>query len=340
EAQKEDSEIWTIVENLNKQVEFRFDDDNALWQDTRLVVPNDASLREALLTEAHKPPSAYGTYDVISPQWRAQQVATEEAKDDANFQPSLIRDQSSNPTSSTNTNPKGRNRKGSKQRVENSNLEEQFPPVVTMADQRTMAELLRTPTEGYAEAIVVPPILVEQFELKHNTMADQRTMAELLRTPTEGWKFVGKMYSRCVDDYRKQIKVNQQTSAMTTAMTAMLKQFQATPPPASVKAVEEICVTCGGAHPYYQCLAAGGNTFPELRVNIQGYVSTAVVNYNQGNPGYRPQAITSCSGLVFDGPTVPTPPQFINPKVDERVEETFTDPNLAEYTIKVLPPPV
>nr|GFC54275.1 putative nucleotidyltransferase, ribonuclease H [Tanacetum cinerariifolium] len=28
EAQKEDSEIWTIVENLDKQVEFRLDDDN------------------------------------------------------------------------------------------------------------------------------------------------------------------------------------------------------------------------------------------------------------------------------------------------------------------------
>nr|GFD11485.1 retrotransposon protein, putative, Ty3-gypsy subclass [Tanacetum cinerariifolium] len=31
EAQKEDSEIWTIVENLDKQVEFRLDDDNVLW---------------------------------------------------------------------------------------------------------------------------------------------------------------------------------------------------------------------------------------------------------------------------------------------------------------------
>nr|GFC63651.1 retrotransposon protein, putative, Ty3-gypsy subclass [Tanacetum cinerariifolium] len=37
EAQKEDNEIWTIVENLDKQVEFRLDDDNVLWQDTRLV---------------------------------------------------------------------------------------------------------------------------------------------------------------------------------------------------------------------------------------------------------------------------------------------------------------
>nr|GFD04652.1 putative reverse transcriptase domain-containing protein [Tanacetum cinerariifolium] len=53
EAQKKDSEIWTIVENLEKQVEFCLDDDNVLWQDTRLVVPNDVSLREALLTEAH-----------------------------------------------------------------------------------------------------------------------------------------------------------------------------------------------------------------------------------------------------------------------------------------------
>nr|GEY13927.1 RNA-directed DNA polymerase [Tanacetum cinerariifolium] len=56
ELLKEDSEIWTIVENLDKQVEFRVDDDNVLWQDTRLVVPNDVSLREALLTEAHSSP--------------------------------------------------------------------------------------------------------------------------------------------------------------------------------------------------------------------------------------------------------------------------------------------
>nr|GEY28289.1 reverse transcriptase domain-containing protein [Tanacetum cinerariifolium] len=86
--------------------------------------------------------------------------------------------------------------------------------------------------------------------------------------------------------------VNQQTSAVTTAMTAMLKQLQSNPPPAQVKAVKEICVTCGGAHPYYQCLAAGGNTFPEYRDNIQ--------------------------------------------EEDECVEETYTDPDHAKYTIKAL----
>nr|GFC64043.1 retrotransposon protein, putative, Ty3-gypsy subclass [Tanacetum cinerariifolium] len=56
EAQKEDSEIWTIVENLDEQTEFRLDEDDVLWQGTRLCVPNDATLREALLIEAHSSP--------------------------------------------------------------------------------------------------------------------------------------------------------------------------------------------------------------------------------------------------------------------------------------------
>nr|GEY32882.1 reverse transcriptase domain-containing protein [Tanacetum cinerariifolium] len=37
-----------------------------------------------------------------------------------------------------------------------------------MTDNHTMAEMLRVPTEGCAEAIVVPLILAEQFELKHS----------------------------------------------------------------------------------------------------------------------------------------------------------------------------
>ncbi|GKB28499.1 hypothetical protein Tco_0867900 [Tanacetum coccineum] len=64
-------------------------------------------------------------------------------------------------------------------------------------------------------------------------------------------------------------------------------------PLASVKAVEEICFTCGGLYPYYQCLAIDGNVFPEYRDNIQGYVSTAAVNYNQANTGYRPQGVAN-----------------------------------------------
>nr|GEV00706.1 putative reverse transcriptase domain-containing protein [Tanacetum cinerariifolium] len=98
--------------------------------------------------------------------------------------------------------------------------------------------------------------------------------------------------------------VNQQTSVVTSAMTVMLKQLQANPPPASVKVVEEIYVTCEGALPYYQCLAIGGNTFPEFRDNIRGYVLAAASNYNQGNPGYCPQGVDLVEYII----KVPPPP--------------------------------
>ncbi|GJW19142.1 hypothetical protein Tco_0026578 [Tanacetum coccineum] len=52
--------------------------------------------------------------------------------------------------------------------IEPFSLEE--TSVVTMADQRTMAELLQAPTEGYGDAIVIPAILAENFELKHGLL--------------------------------------------------------------------------------------------------------------------------------------------------------------------------
>nr|GEY49607.1 reverse transcriptase domain-containing protein [Tanacetum cinerariifolium]GEY49693.1 reverse transcriptase domain-containing protein [Tanacetum cinerariifolium] len=60
-------------------------------------------------------------------------------------------------------------------------------------------------------------------------------------------------------------------------------------------------------------------------------------NHNTiANPKGELKAITTRSGIVLDGPFVPIPPLFINPKEDERVEETLTDQDLPQYTIKVL----
>nr|GEW77562.1 reverse transcriptase domain-containing protein [Tanacetum cinerariifolium] len=379
----------------------------------------------------------------------------------------LARDQTSNPTSSTNPTPKGRIRTSSKQKVENSHFEEHLTPVATMIDNRTIAEMLRAPTEGCAEAIVVPPILAEQFELKHsliNMMTSEQFFGPEKDNPHDHIRWFNKITStikykdvpNSLDTFYNALNpadqdslnaaaggnllekspqdtltiienkfkvrnsrskpiissvnacdnhsiseiaklthaVNQQTSAVTTAMTAMLKHLQANPPPAQVKVVEEICVTCRGAHPYYQCLVADSNTFPEFRDNIQGYVSAGTGNFNQGNPGYRSQgvanqmrppvnqqtsavttamtamlkqlqskpppaqsftdeyhfyfrvgispgqyrcqlkgklkAITTRSGLVTDGPTVSNPPKSVTPEEDECVEETYTDPDLAD----------
>nr|GEX96880.1 reverse transcriptase domain-containing protein [Tanacetum cinerariifolium] len=79
----------------------------------------------------------------------------------------LVGNPSSNLTSSTNPNPKGCNRRHSKQRIENFNLEELSPPIVMMADQRTMTQLLYAPTEGYEDATVVLAITADNFKLKH-----------------------------------------------------------------------------------------------------------------------------------------------------------------------------
>nr|GFB02459.1 reverse transcriptase domain-containing protein [Tanacetum cinerariifolium] len=238
----------------------------------------------------------------------------------------LVGESSSNPNTS---NPKRRNRRRSKQPF---SLEES--PLDTMVDQRTMAELLRAPTEGYAETIVVPPILgdlvpkfineffppsrttnlrneisnfqqrfdesfheawdrykdllhafphhgfteLHQLDTFYNALnpADQDSLnavasGNLLERSTQDVLTIIENKSKVSNSQSKpivsQVKgcdvnsnseiaklthaVNQKTSTVTTAMTAMLKQFQATPPPAPVKVVEEIYVTCRGAHPYY-----------------------------------------------------------------------------------------
>ncbi|GKD49965.1 reverse transcriptase domain-containing protein, partial [Tanacetum coccineum] len=237
-----------------------------------------------------------------------------------------------------------------------------------MADQRTMVELLQALTEGYGDAIVIPAILAENFELKHGLLnlvtskqfygfekEDPHAHIRLFNKITSTIKYRDDLLRACphhgftelhqLDTFYNALTPTDQDSlnaaaggnlltktrrdaltiienkskvrnsrnkpivskvstnapssstphspeiaALVDAVKAMLHQKSS--PPASVKAVEEICVTYGGPHPYHQCLATDGNVFSEYRDNIQGYVSAAAVNYNQGNTGYRPQSQT------------------------------------------------
>nr|GEU60550.1 reverse transcriptase domain-containing protein [Tanacetum cinerariifolium] len=110
-------------------------------------------------------------------------------------------------------------------------------PIVMMADNRTMKEMLQAPTEGYGDAIVVPDIL---------------TIDKLTDT-----------ISNLVETFNKK---------MTT--------------PATVKAVDETCVICGGAHPYYDCIATDRNISSACAITG---------TYNQGNTGFRPQVFATQS---------------------------------------------
>ncbi|GKD94426.1 hypothetical protein Tco_1374263 [Tanacetum coccineum] len=301
---------------------------------------------------------------------------------------------SSNLIIESSTIPKQRNRRRSNQIVEPELRTIIETPVATMADTRTMSELLQAPTEGYGDAIVIPAILAENFELKvgllqlvtssqfHSFERDDphshiRWFNKITSTlkyknvPHEAIKLMlftfslegaariwleknplvlsihGKIsFLNCFKDLLRKCphhsfselhqidtfynaltqsnqdslnagaggnllnrtprdaltiienkskvrisqnkpivsKVSTTTSSPSpspdvTALTEIVKDLvlmnKATQQ-ATMKAIEETCLTCGGPHPYYECLATGGNTFDAC---------AAVGTYNQVGNG-------------------------------------------------------
>ncbi|GKC93777.1 reverse transcriptase domain-containing protein [Tanacetum coccineum] len=289
---------------------------------------------------------------------------------------------------------KRRNRRRSKQIVKPELRSIVETPVATMADTRTMSELLQAPTEGYRDAIVIPAILAKNFKLKvrllqlvtssqfHGFERDDPhahirwfnkitstlkyknvphdaiklmlfpfslegaaqiwlekeppcfilTWEDLVskfvnyffpplktmnlknditnfqqkfdETFSEAWDRFKDLLCKCPHQdalkiIKNKLKVrtsrnksivskvsttasSSSPSLDVTALTEIVKELvliNKAYQQASVKAVEETCVTCGGPHPYYECLATDSNTFN---------ASAATGTYNQGGPGYRP----------------------------------------------------
>ncbi|GJR93061.1 hypothetical protein Tco_0265235 [Tanacetum coccineum] len=82
-----------------------------------------------------------------------------------------------------------------------------------------------------------------------------------------------------------------EVSELKNMMKTMLIDKQKAQVLVPVKAVEQSCITCGGAHSYRNCLATDGNVY---RDNIQEYVSqAAAANFNQGNTNSRPLMVAN-----------------------------------------------
>ncbi|GKA55444.1 hypothetical protein Tco_0754393, partial [Tanacetum coccineum] len=82
-----------------------------------------------------------------------------------------------------------------------------------------------------------------------------------------------------------------EVSELKNLMKTKLIDKQKAQAPATVKAVEQSCVTCGGAHSYKNCPATNGNVYQD---NIQEYVLQAVAsNFNQGNSNSRPPMVSN-----------------------------------------------
>ncbi|GJU94458.1 hypothetical protein Tco_1319214 [Tanacetum coccineum] len=401
---------------------------------------------------------------------------------------------SSNLFVESSTIPKRRNHRRSKQIVEPELRTIVETPVVTMADTRTMSELLQAPTEGYGDAIVITAILAINFELKvgllqlvtssqfHGFERDDphahiRWFNKITSTLkyknvpheaiNEAWDCFKDILRKCphhdfsklhqIDTFYNALtqsdqdslnvaaggnllnhtpldaltiienkskvhtsrnkpvvsKVSTTTSSSSpspdiTALTDIVKELvlmNKANQQASVKAVEETCVTCGGPHPYYECLDTDSNTFnayaatgtynqvvneksneatlramqtqmtnmkTELQNKFKSSLDTRtnkIENQNNqimnmltnltmqnkspsgsgslhsntvANPRGDLKAITTRSGVSYDGPTIPpTPSPF--PKEVERETEATKDKvqtTSSESTSHVKPPVV
>nr|GFB92807.1 hypothetical protein [Tanacetum cinerariifolium] len=79
-------------------------------------------------------------------------------------------------------------------------------------------------------------------------------------------------------------------------------------PTAPLKAVTEVCVTCGSNHSYNQCpLTRGGNDYPVFHDNIQQFQTAAVGTFIQNRqnqtrpPGFHQPAQQNANQNCFQG---------------------------------------
>nr|GEZ34796.1 reverse transcriptase domain-containing protein [Tanacetum cinerariifolium] len=115
---------------------------------------------------------------------------------------------------------------------------------------------------------------------------------------------------------------------------------------APVKAVDKVCVTCGGAHAYYECIATDSNP---------SSLCAATGSYNQVSPPNRashkipPPGFASVQNnpnrfnqnQAYEGPSIPT--ESLLEKVDEQNTEEILDKkhyNSLGSTAQVQPPVV
>ncbi|GJT63861.1 reverse transcriptase domain-containing protein [Tanacetum coccineum] len=182
--------------------------------------------------------------------------------------------------------------------------------VAPMADNRIMEELLQAPTKGYGEAIVIPEINANHFEIKtnllqlvqaspfhgferdnpHTHINNFKRITSTLkfrRVPNDVIKLMMFPYSLegaariWVNTNSKESssktdeRIDKLADQISTLVEIVSKKVVT---PATVKAVEESCVICGGAHAYYNCPNTDSN---------QSNVCAATGTYNQVAPPNR-----------------------------------------------------
>nr|GEY24136.1 reverse transcriptase domain-containing protein [Tanacetum cinerariifolium] len=111
--------------------------------------------------------------------------------------------------------------------------------------------------------------------------------------------------------------------------------------PATAKAVEKTCVVCGGAHAYYDCIATDTNqpsvcaamgTYNQVSPPNQASNSVTLSSNTVPNPKGEMKAVTTRSGLAYEGPLIPTnsPLEKTQPKPNIPYPSRLNDQKLHE----------
>nr|GEU62880.1 hypothetical protein [Tanacetum cinerariifolium] len=236
--------------------------------------------------------------------------------------------------------------------------------VAPMADNRTMEELLQAPTEVYGEAIVIPEINAKHFEIKtnllqlvqvnpyhgfergnpHTHINNFKRITSTLKfkdVPNDVIKLLMFPYSlegaarvwMNTTSRKNASKTDDRIDKLADQISTLVDIFsKKVVTPATVKTVEESCVTCGGNHAYYHCDATNSN---------QSSACVEMGTYNQVAPQNRAsncmapsgfalgemKAITTRSGIAYEGTLIHTNPK----KVVERETEETTDKDQTNF---------
>ncbi|GKB25227.1 reverse transcriptase domain-containing protein [Tanacetum coccineum] len=176
--------------------------------------------------------------------------------------------------------------------------------------ERTMEELLRAPTEEYGEAIVLPEINVDHFEIKTNllqlvqanpfhglenenphahinsfkritsTLRFRNVPNDVIKLMMFPYSLEGAAKTWMNTTSRESVsktdeRIDKPADQLSTLVEIISKKVVT---PAPVKAVEETYVTCGGAHSWFNCPTTDNN---------QASVCATTGTYNQVNPPNR-----------------------------------------------------
>nr|GEZ62302.1 hypothetical protein [Tanacetum cinerariifolium] len=223
-----------------------------------------------------------------------------------------------------------------------------------MADNRTMEELLQAPTEGYGEAIVIPEINADHFEIitnllqlvqanpyhgferenPHTYINNFKRITSILKfrdVPNDVFKLMMFPYLHEGTDRvwmnttarenasKTDDRIDKIADQISTLVDIFAKKVVT---PAPVKAVEESCVTCGGAHAYYNC----PNTDCNQSSNQSSTLGTLPSN-TIPNPKGKMKAITTRIGVAYEGPSIPTP-RKVTPILEPDVPKILPKPNI------------